>query len=108
MNLKLNIYDKTGKNIIRTAKADTFDLMFGTVMSLMELLKIEDMDNQLELLKVVAGAYDEITGVLSAVFPDITPDEWKFVKVKELMPIIIDIAKFAVSETFVIPKNPKN
>lgn len=85
MELTLNIYDKTGKNIIRTAKADTFDLMFGTVMSLMELLKIEDMDNQLELLKVVADAYDEITGVLSAVFPDITPDEWKCIKVKELM-----------------------
>lgn len=47
MELTLNIYDKTGRNIIRTAKADTFDLMFGTVMSLMELLKIEDMDNQL-------------------------------------------------------------
>ena len=108
MDLKLNIYDKTGKNIVRTAESDTFDLMFGTVMSLMELLKIEDMDNQLELLKVVAGAYDEITGVLSAVFPDVTENEWKFVKVKELMPIIIDIAKFAVSETFVIPKNPKN
>lgn len=108
MELTLNIYDKTGKNIIRTAKADTFDLMFGTVMSLMELLKIEDMDNQLELLKVVAGAYDEITGVLSAVFPDITPDEWKCIKVKELMPVILDIAKSAVSETFVIPKNPKN
>ena len=108
MELTLNIYDKTGRNIIRTAKADTFDLMFGTVMSLMELLKIEDMDDQLELLKVVAGAYDEITGVLSAVFPDVTETEWKFVKVKELMPIIIDIAKFAVSETFVIPKNPKN
>ena len=72
MELTLNIYDKTGRNII------------------------------------VAGAYDEITGVLSAVFPDITPDEWKCIKVKELMPVIIDIAKSAVSETFVIPKNPKN
>ena len=108
MDLKLNIYDKTGKSIVRTAESDTFDLMFGTVMSLMELLKIEDMDDQLELLKIVAGAYDEITGVLSAVFPDITPNEWKCIKVKELMPVILDIAKSAVSETFVIPKNPKN
>lgn len=108
MNLTLNIYDKTGKSIVRTAESDTFDLMFGTVMSLMELLKIEDMDDQLELLKTVSGAYSEITNVLTAVFPDVTETEWKFVKVKELMPIIIDIAKFAVSETFVIPKNPKN
>lgn len=108
MDLTLNIYDKTGKNIVRISKADTYDLMFGTVMSLMELVKIEDSDNQLELLKTIVNAWNEITDVLSEVFPDITADEWKYVKVKELMPVILDIAKSAVSETFVIPKNPKN
>lgn len=107
-NLILNIYDSTGKNIIKTHKSTTYDLMFGTVMSLMDLLKIEDLENQVELLKVIHNAWTEIKNVLSEVFPEVTEDEWKYVKVKELLPIIVNIAKFAVSDMMSIPTDPKN
>lgn len=109
MNLELNIYDDAGQNVVKTCKATTYDLMFGTVMSLMELLKIEELDNQMEMLKTVHNAWDEIKTVLSGVFPDITDDDWKHVKVKELLPTILEIAKFAVSDMFSIPTdNSKN
>lgn len=108
MNLILKIYDESGKNIVKSCESTTYDLMFGTVMKLMELLKIEDMDNQLEMLKTVYGAWDEIKAVLSAVFPKATDEDWKHVKVKELLPIIIDIAKYSVTEMFVIPTDSKN
>ena len=103
MNLVLKIYDTDGKNIVMTYESSTYDLMFGTVKRLMELLKIEDMDNQLEMLKVIYSAWDEIKKVLAGVFPDVQPDEWEHVKVKELLPLIIDIAKFSVQEMFTIP-----
>lgn len=108
MNLKLNIYDKTGKEIIKTAEADTFDLMFGTIVKLMDLLKLEDIDNNLEVLKVIYGAWNEITDVLSTVFPNMTDEDWKTVKVKELVPVIIEIGKFAITEALTIPTDSKN
>lgn len=108
MNLILKIYDESGKNIVKSCESTVYDLMFGTVMKLMELLKIEDMNNQMEMLKTVYEAWDEIKIVLSAVFPEATDEDWKHVKVKELLPIIIDIAKYSVTEMFVIPTDPKN
>jgi len=108
MNLTLNIYDEEGK-VAKICNSTTYDLMFGTVMQLMELLKIEEMDDQMQMLKTIYNAWDEIKTVLSGVFPDVTDEDWKHVKVKELLPIILDIAKFAVSDMFSIPKdNSKN
>lgn len=108
MNLILKIYDNEGKNVVKSHESTTYDLMFGTVMNLMELLKIEDMDNQMEMLKTIYGAWDEIKIVLSGVFPDVSNDDWKHVKVKELLPIILEIAKYSVTEMFSIPTDSKN
>lgn len=108
MDLTLNIYDEKGKEVVKTAKSSTFDLMFGTIVKLIDLLKIEGIDNNLEVLKAICGAWNEIKVVLSTVFPDVSEDEWAHVKVKELVPIIINIGKFAVSEALIIPTDSKN
>lgn len=107
-NLILKIYDDSGKNVVKSYTASPYDLMFGTVMKLMDLLKIEDMDNQAEMLKTLYSAWGEIRVVLAGVFPDVTPDEWEHVRVKELLPLILGIAKYTVSEMFNIPTNEKN
>ena len=103
MNLILKIYDDSGKNIVKSYESKTYDLMFGTVMKLMELLKVEDMDNQAEMLKTIYNAWDEIRIVLAGVFPEATNDDWKHVRVKELLPMILEIVKFSVAEMFTIP-----
>lgn len=107
MNLILKIYNDNG-NVVKSYESATYDLMFGTVKKLMELLKIEDMDNQMEMLKTIYEAWDEIKVVLSGVFPEVTDEDWNHVKVKELLPIIIEIAKYSVTEMFTIPTDPKN
>lgn len=107
MNLVLKVYDDKG-NVEKTYESTTYDLMFGTVMSLMDLLKIEEIDDQVEMLKTIYNAWDEIKTVLSGVFPDVTEEDWKHVKVKELLPIIVEIAKFSVNEMFSIPTDSKN
>lgn len=108
MNLILKIYSDDGKTVVKSYESTTYDLMFGTVMQLMELLKIEELDNQMEMLKTIYSAWDEIKTVLSGVFPEVTEDDWKHVKVKELLPIILEIAKFSVTEMFSIPTDSKN
>lgn len=105
MNLTLNVYDKTGKEVIKTAKSSTYDLSFGTIRKLMALLKIEELENDAEMLKTVFNAWEEITTVLSTVFPDIEEDEWDNVKLKELIPVVVDIAKFSITDTLAIPSN---
>lgn len=105
MNLTLNVYNKN--EIIKTVNSTTYDLEFGTVLKLMKLLKVEDAENEFTLLKVIAEAFDEITDVLSNVFPDMTDEDWQHVKMKELVPVIIGIAKFAVTETLEIPSDNK-
>ena len=105
MNLTLNVYD--GKEIIKTVKSTTYDLELGTVIKLMKLLKIEDTENELELLKIITRAFDEIIDVLSNVFPDMEEDDWNHVKLKEIVPVIINIAKFSVTETLKIPSKSK-
>lgn len=99
----LHIYDKTGKNVVKSYEAQPYELPFGTVRALMEILKIEDMSDQSQLLKVVVNAWDEIINALESVFPDVTAEEWDTVKVKEVLRVIIAIAKTAISDIFIIP-----
>lgn len=99
----LHIYDKTGKEVIKTYEAQPYELSFGTIRKLMEIMKIEDMNNQAQLLKVIVGAWDEIINVLGSVFPECTAEEWDTVKAKEVLRVIIAIAKTAISDIFIIP-----
>lgn len=108
MNLTLNIYDDKGIEVVKTLNAGAYDLMFGTVVQLMDLLNIENIDDKMQMLKTIYSAWNEIKVVLSGVFPEATEEDWKHVKVKELLPVIIDIAKFSVTEMLDIPVDEKN
>lgn len=102
-DLILNIYDDSGKTVVKTFKASTCDLMFRTVRKLMDLLKIEDMDNQVQMLKTIYSAWGEICVVLAGVFPEVSAEDWDNVRVRELLPLVLKIAKYSISEMFVIP-----
>lgn len=102
-NITLKIYDKSGKNVVKMYEAEAYELPFGTVRKLMALVKIEDMTDQGELLKTVAGAWDEILNVLYTVFPECTEEEWDTIKAKDVLAVIIQIAKSAISDIFIVP-----
>lgn len=99
----LKIYDATGKNVTKMYEAKEYELKFSTVRKLMAIVKIEDMENQLELLKTISDAWDEILDVLHTVFPECTEEEWDSIKAKDVLKTIIQIAKTAISDMFVIP-----
>lgn len=103
LNINLKVYDAEGINVVKVLQATAYDLRFGTIRALMEIVRVEEIDNQAELLKVIAGAWGEVVDVLAKFFPEATDKDWDNVKVKELLPTIIDIAKYSVSETFNIP-----
>lgn len=102
-NITLKIYDESGKNVVKIYEAVAYEIPFGTIRALMGILKVEELDNQAELLKLLSNAWDKILDVLSNVFPECTDEEWDRVKTKEVLKAIIGIAKYAISDIFVVP-----
>ena len=106
--MKLRIYDEKGKNVVREVEAEEYDITFGVVIELMELLKIDDNMNSIQVIAAAAKTWDELTGILDNIFPNVTREEWKTVKLKELIPLIMWIVRKSISEMLKIPGNGKN
>ncbi len=98
----LNVYDKNGK-AVKKCEAKSVDLTVGTVITLMDLLELDEIDNTANLLKVIKNAWNEVCTILSDIFPEINDDEWSHVKVKELLPVVVEIVKMAVSDMLNVP-----
>ena len=73
----------------------------------MKLFKVDSLENTAQVLQIVVEAWDDVTGILEECFPDITDDEWNFVKVKELLPVVISVLRYTFAEILAIPKDPK-
>lgn len=108
MDLAIKVYSKDKKEVAKTVKATEYDLMFGTVTRLMGILKISETKDTTELLKTVCSAWAEITNILTEVFPEMETEDWDYVKVKELLPIILAIAQYSITEALSIPTETKN
>lgn len=105
--LKLNVYDKEGK-ITKTCESAVVDLEFGTIRSIMEVLKIEEINTTTGMLKLLYDAWNEVIDVLNKAFPDMEYEDWQHVKLKELMPMLVDILKYSFGEILTIPRDEKN
>lgn len=108
MELILKIYDKTGKKVEKEVKGETYEIMFGTIQEIMSLLEITEYTDSWTLLKKVSGVYNELTNVLDGVFPGVSADEWKRVRLKELIGLLLEIFKVTFTELLTIPSDQKN
>lgn len=107
MELKLKIYDKNNE-VKREAEAAFVDIKMGTVRRLMKLLKVDDLNDNASLLKLVSEVWDELTKILNQIFPDVKEEEWDYVSMSELIPIVIQILKGSFTQMAKIPNDPKN
>ena len=105
--ITIKIYNEKGE-VTKEASAKPLDLRFGSVRKIMEILNIETAGDTYDLLKTVYNAWDEVTGVLGECYPEITPEEWDNVRMKELLPAIVGIVKAALAEIVKIPTDKKN
>lgn len=106
MELKLNIYGKG--TIEKTYVTDTYDLMYGTIEDLLEIVDFDKMDDNVEVGKMILKILPKIKPFLKDVFDGLTDDELKRTKVKELIPLFIDICKFSLNELSSIGGDEKN
>ena len=105
--LKLNVYDDDN-NIVKTSTAELVELKFGSIRKLMKLLNVDNIEDTSELLKVLYGAWEQITKVLNSCFPDMSEDDWDNVKVSEVLPVLISILKYSFTQMLTIPTDSKN
>lgn len=98
MELKLNIY-KNGE-VEKTYQSDTYDILFGTVDDMLDLIdidKLDKKDNEIEIARIIVQVVPKLKGLLKEVFPGITEEEIKRTKIKELVPVFMNIVKFSIS-----------
>ena len=106
MNFEITIVGADGQERIATAKV--VDIKFGTVRKLMQLVKVDDIDNTYDLLHAVMEAWDEIKIVLAEIFPDVTEEEMDSVKLSELIPSVMLVLKQSFAKVLTIPSDSKN
>lgn len=92
MELKLNIYSEADKKKIeKTHVASSYELMLGTTEDLMGIIDVDNLSDQVELVKTIVKCYKQLKPLLFDIFPELTEDELRRVKVKELIPLFADV-----------------
>ena len=100
--MKLNIYDN--KKIIKTYEAEAYDLMFGTVEDLIEIVNLDQLKsgNDVEIIKLVGktvvSGMDVIKPLVKDIFEGLTDEELRNVKVSEIASVLVDVIKFAIAQ----------
>ena len=98
MNLILNVYNPETKLVDKQYTADTVDIMFGTIEDLIEVIDVDNLNDDMELAKLVLMSIKKIKPLLKEVFTGLTDEELKNTKVKELIPLFINIIKYMFTE----------
>lgn len=102
--LKLDIYKydaETGRTsqteIEKTVTAETYDLMFGTVEDILGLLDaIGDTSDTSAVINAVADNWEKLCILLLDVFPQMTRDDLRNIKVRDVVPVIVELFRFVV------------
>ncbi len=103
MEMKLNIYEK--KKIIKTYTAETYDLLFGTVEDLVDILELDTLKtgSDVEVIKlatnVITKGMDIIKPLLKDIFEGLTDDELRNTHVSEIVTVLVEVIKFAINQT---------
>ena len=108
MQLVLNVYDPQTKNIAKQYTAETVDIMFGTIEDLIEVVDVEKLNDNMEWAKFIAMSLKKLKPLLKEVFIGVTDEELKNTKIKELIPLFVNIFKYMMSEINDLGSGSKN
>lgn len=99
--MQLNVYrhDESGRvsqtDVEKTVTASPYDLFFGTVEDILHLLDAvgEDADAD-TIVRVVRENWDKLKVLLLDVFPDLSADDLRYVKLRELVPVLVELFRY--------------
>ena len=93
--MKLNIY--SGKNIVKTYECGNFDLTYGVIEDVIEIIDGKDLENKSDLINVAIVSFHLLRPLLKEVFDGLTDDELRTVKIRELIVVIVELIKASVA-----------
>ena len=104
--LKLNIYGRGAEKntIIKTYTAEGYDLTLGTVSAICELVSADNMTDEKKIAAAAVKGAREINPLLKDIFDGVTDEELQRVKVKELIPLFVQIAHESIGSFDVLKK----
>lgn len=105
--IKLNIYDRETKELSKTFTTDSFDLMFGTVEDIIAIIDLDKLNSKTETAKMIIMAWGELKPFLKDIFPGLTDEDIRGIKINEMIPVFMDIFK-GISENMGLLINGKN
>lgn len=95
--MKLNIY-KNQREVEKTYEVDAYDIMYGTVQDVLEVLDsgMDNLNDNTQVLKVIADNRGKLEDLLLDIFggEGLTKDELRKIKLKELVPLFLDLFKY--------------
>ena len=95
--LELNIYANQ-RDIEKTYKIDHYDLMYGTVEDTLAIFdEIEDLHDNMQIFRVIQKNRQKLNDLLKDIFPDLTDDELRRIKLKELVPVFMGLFTYIQS-----------
>lgn len=95
------------KKVEKFYTAEGYDLMLGTVEDFMDIIDIDKLGNNIELAKMVLKGYGQLKPLIMDIFPELTDDEYRRIKVNDLIATVSQIGK-SVLENLDILKSGKN
>jgi hypothetical protein len=88
--MKLNVY-KSQNEIEKTFEVDAYDLMYGTIEDIFEILDGAEGKNNRELLQLIRENRGKINRLILDVFPEMTEEDLRKIKLKELVPFFVEL-----------------
>ena len=102
--MKLNVY-KNQREIEKTYEVDHYDLMYGTVEDILAVFdEIEDLSDNLQIFDAIKKNRTKLNDLLKDIFPNITDEELRRIKLKELIPLFMSLFAY-IKDTFGDSKN---
>lgn len=102
--ISLNIYKQDNKNEIeKTYTSNGYDLMMGTVEDFIQIIDIDKLNDKTAMIGMVLEGYSQIKPLIKDVYPGITDEEFKRVKMNELVQTMMQIGT-SVVESFNVLK----
>lgn len=84
--MTLKIYDANDKNkVVKVHKAESYDLMFGTVEDIINIVDVDKLNDTKSIAMIVIKCWGQLKPFLKDVFKELTDEELKQVKMKELI-----------------------
>lgn len=100
MKLELKIYKKDKKTVEKTYRANTVELSFGTVRTVMQIIKPEELDlnDEQALGRALLAGWSIVDPLFSDIFPGLTSEELDRAKLPDMTRIIQQVFAYLSDE----------